>query len=188
MNFIEKYDNIFTKNECNYLINLFESCPFHVEGRAGGEVNYEKKKGIGIDLFFKSDNENIVTEGNQRINEIILPSVIECLKEYKKKYPLIDKVSSWNIDNYYHIQRFNEGEGYYIIHCEQEGITSKRMLVWMIYLNDAKSGTRFYHQKVDMKAKSGRVVIWPAAWTHMHSGIIPNKGTKYIATGWFSYD
>jgi hypothetical protein len=56
------------------------------------------------------------------------------------------------------------------------------------FFNDAKSGTRFYHQKLDMKAKAGRMVIWPAAWTHMHSGIIPNKGTKYIATGWFSYD
>lgn len=188
MNFIEIYDNMLTKHECKLLIDLFESCPFHVIGTAGGEIDYEKKKGIGIDLFFKSDNENNITEGNQIINEIILPPILECLKKYKTKYPLIDETSSWKINNDYHLQRFNEGEGYYIKHCEQEGLTPKRMLVWMIYLNDAKSGTRFYHQKVDMKAKSGRVVIWPAAWTHMHSGIIPNKGTKYIATGWFSYD
>jgi hypothetical protein len=188
MNFIEKYDNVISKKECEYLINLFDFCPFQVEGRAGGKIDHEKKLGVSVDLFFKSDSENTVTEGNQIINEIILPSIVECLNQYKKKYPLMEKLTSWNIDNDYHIQRFKENQGYYATHCEQQGPTSKRMLVWMFYLNDAKSGTRFYHQKVDMKAKSGRVVIWPAGWTHMHSGIIPNKGDKYIVTGWFSYD
>jgi len=188
MNFIEKYDDIISKEECEYLIDLFEGCPFQEQGRAGGEINHEKKRGTAVELLFESDSENTINEGNQRINEIIWPSVSECLKKYKKKYPLIEKVTSWNNDNSYHIQRFKENEGYYLIHCEQEGPTSKRMLVWIIYLNDAKSGTRFYHQKVDMKARAGRVVIWPAGWTHMHSGIIPNKGDKYIVTGWFCYD
>ena len=61
------------------------------------------------------------------------------------------------------------------------------MLAWMVYLNDASSGTEFPYQNMTIQAKTGRTVIWPAAWTHPHRGVIPNVGVKYIATGWFYY-
>ena len=38
-----------------------------------------------------------------------------------------------------------------------------------------------------VNAKMGRCVIWPAAWTHVHRGVTPNKGLKYIVTGWVTY-
>ena len=43
------------------------------------------------------------------------------------------------------------------------------------------------HMKT-IRAKEGRVVIWPAFWTHFHNGIVSKTQTKYIATGWFMYD
>ena len=86
------------------------------------------------------------------------------------------------------VQRFDEGQGYHGVHSETMGIeANNRMLVWMIYLNNAKCGTRFYDPRRDVKAKQGRLVMWPPDWTHPHSGITPNKGKKYIVTGWFSY-
>ena len=36
--------------------------------------------------------------------------------------------------------------------------------------------------------KRGRIVMWPAGWTHIHSGVTPNKGDKYIISGWYSYN
>ena len=35
-------------------------------------------------------------------------------------------------------------------------------------------------------SKKGRLVIWPASWTHFHRSE-PNKGLKYIISGWYSF-
>jgi hypothetical protein len=188
MNFIEKYDKILTKNQCERIIELYKLSPFKNVGLSGNKIDYSKKIGSDISLLFYPYSENTISQANQEINEIVFPSIVDCLEKYKRKYPLIDKLPSWNINNDYHVQYFGDNEGYFAIHCEQESITSKRMLVWMIYLNNAKCGTRFYHQKKDIYAKQGSVLLWPAAWSHMHSGITPNIGDKYIITGWFSYD
>ena len=61
------------------------------------------------------------------------------------------------------------------------------MLAWMIYLNNAKSGTVFPYQKKTLQPKKGLCAIWPAYWTHFHHGIVSPTETKYIATGWCSY-
>ena len=86
------------------------------------------------------------------------------------------------------MQRYDGNkEGYFSLHNEQSGMYPYRMLVWMIYLNDAKSGTEFPYQNKTITPKTGRTVIWPASWTHPHKGVTPNIGIKYIATGWFYY-
>jgi hypothetical protein len=38
-----------------------------------------------------------------------------------------------------------------------------------------------------MQPKTGRAAIWSAAWTHVHKGVTPNIGDKYIATGWCQF-
>ena len=63
---------------------------------------------------------------------------------------------------------------------------SLRVLAWMFYLNDAKSGTEFLNYP-KVKAKKGRGIVWPAFWTHVHRSEA-NKGVKYIVTGWGSID
>ena len=94
----------------------------------------------------------------------------------------------WSMCPYFNIQRYYPGEGYFNWHSESSGKpSSNRKLVWMIYLNDAKCGTVFPSQKKTLKPKTGRLVIWPAAWTHPHKGVTPNVGEKYILTGWWNY-
>ena len=83
--------------------------------------------------------------------------------------------------------------GYKAWHCEHAyakeydslAEAPRRILAWMFYLNNAKSGTEFM-QYPTVRARMGRCVIWPAGWTHVHRGVIPNKGLKYIITGWVS--
>ena len=77
-----------------------------------------------------------------------------------------------------------EKEGYFTLHCEHAAGYPFRMLAWMVFLNEAKSGTEFPFQNRILKPKTGRLAIWPAAWTHPHRGVTPNQGLKYIATGW----
>ena len=177
MNFIERYDGALTSLECESLIRIFENCSSKKKGKSGGVVDPTLKISTAMDLYFNEDN---------LVNNVIVPPLKKCLNKYRKKYPLIDGMGAWKNENNYQIQKYEEDEGYFVKHCEQANIsTSKRILVWMIYLNNAQSGTRFYHQRIDMKPRTGRLVLWPAAWTHTHSGITPNKGNKYIVTGWF---
>ena len=56
----------------------------------------------------------------------------------------------------------------------------------MFYLNDAKSGTEFMYYP-NVKARKGRCVIWPSGWEYTHRGL-PNKGIKYIVSGWMAYN
>lgn len=88
------------------------------------------------------------------------------------------------------LQKTPVGGGFSTWHHEQgPARSSGRALVWAIYLNDVEEGgeTEFLYQHERVKAKQGRLVIWPAGITHPHRGNPPYSNEKYIATGWFSY-
>jgi hypothetical protein len=87
------------------------------------------------------------------------------------------------------VQKTLPTEGYHIWHSENSAVNSPRVLAWMIYLNDVKEGgeTEFLYQSVRVSPKKGTLVIWPAAFTHVHRGNPPLSGTKYIMTSWLEY-
>lgn len=59
----------------------------------------------------------------------------------------------------------------------------------MIYLNTVEKGgkTDFPNQGLSVKPEAGKVVIWPAAYTHPHRSAPDLDEWKYIVTGWFIY-
>ena len=70
----------------------------------------------------------------------------------------------------------------------EEGM-GKRILAWMIYLNDVTDGghTAFPTQNKKFQPRRGDVLIWPAYFTHPHRGIVSKTQTKYIITGWYNF-
>ena len=44
----------------------------------------------------------------------------------------------------------------------------------------------FLDQNLTIKAEEGKIVIWPAGWTHMHRGIASPTEHKWIITGWLN--
>jgi len=185
MDFIEKYDKVLSKEKCEQIIYLFESnSSLHEVGLAGGKVNLNKKKSTSLDFTF--DRSKMQSKDMFLADALGIP-LLNGIERYKKKHKYLNDVTQWSLNVDYHMQRFDRDDGYFATHCEQEGHTSKRIIAWMFYLNDAKCGTKFYYQNKTFKAKQGRMLIWPAAWTHMHSGVIPNLNTKYIITGWYSF-
>ena len=179
MNFIEVYDNVLSKEDCELLIRHFENVdPCRKQMNA---VNKAKKVGTTLMCDWEDD---IFDDFHTIIREPLDASI----EKYKKKHKSLDIICPWSLERGYNIQRFDDGQGYFTLHCEQDGpMVSRRVLVWMIYLNNAKSGTEFPHQRRTTRPKTGRIVVWPAAWTHMHKGVIPNKGVKYMATGWCGF-
>lgn len=121
--------------------------------------------------------------------------ILECLFKSWKKYnslygasakPFFDIFSpGWKF------QRSHTGGGFHKWHYEQgpEKNSSERFAVWMIYLNTVEEGgqTDFKHQSVSFKPTAGTLIIWPASYTHVHRSNPNLVGSKYIATGWFSY-
>ncbi len=190
MNHIQIYDNILSKEECNKIIEYFDNSPRKeravVRGQGKRIALPEFKNGSNVTVRLSNCDKTM----HDYLNGYILPALDKGIDRYCEKYPFIDQgLDAWKMEDGFNIQKFDgKEEGYFAQHCEAGGSgVSQRILVWMIYLNNAKSGTRFYYPTRDIKARQGRLVLWPAAWTHPHSGITPNKGEKYLMTGWYSF-
>ena len=185
--FIEIYDNAVSSYNCKEIIEWVETQPLQ-----RGKTRYKNE--IVVNLKSKSSWDVPYTKTsfpNKTFVDLIINNALaDCTPLYRKSHPDLDKIDSWNVYNNYNIQKYNPNEGYHILHCENGGGKGiQRVLVWMIYLNTVtdKGGTYFSCYNKTLKAKEGRLVIWPADWTYPHSGIIPNRGEKYLMTGWYSY-
>ncbi len=132
-----------------------------------------------------------------------LHSVVdENLVEYGKKHTFLGKryKTYWNIDDKFHVQKYSPGV-YYDDHCDTEYWEGHcehgpekpaiaRLVAWMFYLNDIKKdgGTYWSQQNFTTRPRAGDLYIWPAAWTHSHMGVNAPEETKYIITGWGSWN
>ena len=178
---IECYDDALSKEECRILISFFEKgkktsgYTYHNGERI---VDSDTKKSIELDALDLYDGSSL--------SAIVYQALAPCINKYQKKYNNLDNISFWQCDPVFTFQKFeSEHDGFKSWHTEQGAGTANRIAVWHFYLNDAKSGTEFMSYPT-VNAKMGRCVIWPASWTHVHRSA-PNKGLKYIISGWMSY-
>ena len=187
--FIQVYDDTLSDEQCNELIRLYKNDYRKQKGSVGGNhVVTDRKISTDVGISIK---EHEFFQENKPYNDIILPSLNNALRSYANTYYYLNDINEWSISEGYNIQAYKEGEGFGKLHCENSGyadVTQSRMLAWMIYLNNAKSGTVFPYQKKTLQPKKGSCAIWPAYWTHPHYGVVPNKGFKIIATGWCSFN
>jgi hypothetical protein len=170
-NYIEKYDKILTKKECDYYISVYEDP--HKQKYLNEFGNY-----VGVPFCLKSDN-------------YLIHKLSNCVEKYKKKHNFLNLISEWGIENFCNIQKFSPGSSYSTQHMEHgpNPWDSKRVLVWMIYLNTIQKngGTTWPQQKYTSKPKCGSLILWPSGWTHSHYGVPAKNQEKYIMTGWCSF-
>ncbi len=181
-NFISIFDNTISEEECKQIIYEFEdSKEKQVEGKVGdNKIKIGTKKSTDISYSFRD---------NSSTTKIISKSLQKYVNEYINEYPELDThVGSWTTFDYFNVQKYKPQEGYFKTHCEVVDIKSAtRILVWMFYLNSVEDGgTLFPQYEIGIKAIQGRLVIWPAYWTHLHKGQISQTQTKYITTGWYN--
>ena len=187
VNFIGSYTNAISQYNCQKIITIFEtSSDRQRKGIFSHGGNIEKlysediKKSTDITYSFFNDD---------RVTNIIRSGLFSCLDLYKKEYPPLDTcMSPWAVTAAYNIQRYRPGEGYFREHCEAGYKSSERALAWMLYLNDVEDGgTEFPSYNLTTEAEQGKILIWPAYWTHSHRGVVSQTKSKYIATGWFQF-
>ena len=177
--FIELYDDALSSDNCDKLIEYFNTHP-QSAGMVGNQI---------VDPFEKKSTElmNSLFSFHSFPYQLISSTLKEHTEKYIEKYPPLKYMRKWGIEDGFTLKKFEgEDEGYKAWHTEHSTDFPLRILVWMFYLNDAQSGTEFLNYPT-IEAKKGRLVIWPAGWTHYHKGVTPNKGIKYIMSGWYSF-
>jgi len=189
--FIELYDNVFSKEYCESIISYFDKAE-ELGLTSDRQKHSEAKKLEKEDkhLFIPStefpmhaiSQEGIFSQFNVGFWEV-------AYKQYAEKYDALSNLDSHR--NYaIKVQKTKPGQGYHVWHCENGGMKHcSRLLAWTVYLNDnfEAGETEFLYQQKRVKPKQGSVSIFPSAFTHTHRGNPPINGTKYIMTGWIEF-
>ena len=202
MNFIEIYDNALTSEMCKKIIDFFDFAPPEIkkEGETyltkrnlevESYVDWISSKGLQVDKKKVKESTDITMNFNQwtEPNQIIISALRIYTEKYKEKHTETENVAGWRLTELYNIQKYEPTQGYHFPHCECANGDTRRILAWMIYLNTVtdKGGTRFTNYDIITDAVEGRLLIWPAYWTHTHHGVASPTQTKYIATGWYEF-
>lgn len=151
--------------------------------------------GKGLDLESKNSTDmsimprDLKTEGHDAFNHYI-EKLKECYFDYLDPWPFLREMGSHLEIGTFNVQRYDAGGHFQRVHTERSSLaTLHRVLAWMTYLNDVDQGgeTTFSHYGLKVMPREGLTLIWPAEWTHAHSGGVINNGPKYIITGWIHF-
>lgn len=184
LNEVEPYSFIFEqplplgKHICQGMIDLFEkSQQDHYQGVVGNGDATDVK--VSTDMLIRKQPEW------QEYDEILYQSLGESVRELcvmNEGYAAVLNTQ----DVGYQIQRTDPG-GFYSWHIDGSSpLFKERMLVAIWYLNDDFEGghTEFKHQDISIKPATGKLILFPPFWTHLHQGTPVISGVKYIATTW----
>jgi len=191
--FIGAFTDVYPEGFCNHLINEFE--------RNNNEWGLTRKKSENAPSHIKKDMQIFVNGKNIPFNTfkeeptfpIYWKGLEECFNIYAENFSFLKDKDL--ICRTFKMQKTESGGGYHIFHAEQgAGETcNNRALVYMLYLNtlppESCGETEFLYQQTRIQPRQNTMLIWPAAFTHLHRGnAVYGNQAKYISTGWFHYE
>ena len=169
---------------CDEIVNFFETNPSDQGiGAIGGGID-ESQKTTDISIKPKQLEQEKYKIFNTYIN-----NVVNCFNDYKEQWPFLNTIKGMEIGTF-NLQKYSPGGHFSAVHTERgSSSTMHRVLAFMTYLNDVEEGgeTSFHYYDINVQPKKGKTIIWPAEWTHAHSGGIVKQGCKYIVTGWIQF-
>tara|TARA_B100000029_G_C17594634_1_gene963682 strand:+ start:482 stop:1132 length:651 start_codon:yes stop_codon:yes gene_type:complete len=179
------YDDVVSPDFCTDIINLFEKSK-DIDSYNTGNKEYNE---LDIDILTEMKKKEwepyrnkfiyvMRTNMERFMNEVGIkdshfPPVIDMENIRVKKYLPNDK------------DEFKE----HVDVVRAKGPSSKRFLVFILYLSDVEKGGETYIPRYNIKVspKRGRLLIFPPFWTHPHAGLKPIKGTKYTIMSYLHY-
>ena len=177
--FVFEKRNALARDVCAEMIARFErNQDEQYPGRIGQTMQLDDSIKRSTDL---------VISGKQHWRDLdreLFRSLNRALSEFKQYYPFFAGPFK---DNGYALQRTDAGEFY---HWHIDGGSHEfamRQLVALWYLNDVTGEggqTEFKYQDVSVQPETGKLILFPPFWTHLHRGKTLQSGHKYIATTW----
>jgi hypothetical protein len=181
--FIVSYDDILDENLCKNAILMFDQDKDHVE-RFDQEMCGFSALNI-TDLVEKAQ----INIWNPVHNQILM-AIKTCGERYiqdldcERYWPRNNSLEQVKIIKYQHKtqDRFER-------HIDVGDYNSaKRFLTYHMFLNDVEGGSVYFNDiDVEIKAKRGRLVLFPSTWTYAHSYMSPKDADKYAITTYLHY-
>ena len=185
-------NTMFPDELCDLIISIFErkDKAFRKSGFSDNEGHFRKNTGNNqrldeqcfvdeMDMLHDIGDGNLISDINMYLNDAV--------NEYSSNFEILSDMPLRSTRQ--KLQKTKPGGGYHVWHCEQSKLdVAERVLTWSIYLNTIEEGgeTEFLHQSKRIKPEKGKILIFPASFTHLHRGNPPLSGDKYLLTGWFN--
>jgi prolyl 4-hydroxylase len=171
---------------CDDVIRFFENNQqLQAPGATAGGVKPEQKKSTDIAI-----NPNDLSDSKYQAFANYFLILQSFFLDYKEQWPFLNKFLDTVHIGSFNVQRYLPGEHFSNLHSERTSISKlHRIFAFMTYLNDVEEGgtTDFHYYDLKIKPEQGKTLIWPAEWTHAHTGSILEGGKKYIITGWMNF-
>jgi hypothetical protein len=185
--FIGVYENVLNSEECLELISYYESMTkLDLVIDQSGYSQSPSHVGRKDKTIFMLDKTVLALPETSILLEKFLSKFWACYNDYVDEYSSIQDVKKIGM----HMIRFQKTSptgGFHYWHFENgEAEASSRIITFQIYLNDILEGgeTEFLYYSKRIKPEKGKLIIWPAGFTHTHRGNPPLNDNKYILTGW----
>ena len=171
---------------CNEIIQFFNNNKnLQKQGVTFVGKNLNVKSRIDISV-----NPNDLKNKKFAILKRYINELHKCYLDYQNQWPFLKSILKDIGIGRFNIGEYSVGDHFAALHSERTSLESlHRLFAWMTYLNDVDDGgqTNFNHYGIKIKPETGKTLIWPAEWTHAHTGEILKSGTKYIVTGWIHF-
>jgi len=180
--------NLENNKLCNEIIRLFENNKNLQKQGESGYGKYLKKKKT-TDITFRP---NDLKKPKFAILKQYINELHKCFLDYQNQWPFLKNMIQSVLIPSFNIQKYSPGDHFASVHSERTSLeTLHRLFAWMTYLCDVDEDdggqTNFSHYGIKIKPETGKTLIWPAEWTHAHTGEVLKSGTKYIVTGWIHF-
>ncbi len=171
---------------CDDMIGFFEQHQdLQGPGATGSGIRPEHKRSTDIAI-----NPNDIAGPEYQVFADYFDRLHTCFLDYKEQWPFLDTFLDRVQIGSFNVQRYLPGEHFSNLHSERTHLSKlHRILAFMTYLNDVSEGgtTDFLYYDLKVRPEKGKTLIWPAEWTHAHSGSVVEGGEKYIITGWMHF-
>jgi len=186
--------NAFSKEICKSIINDFEK--LKKEGRgskglSGAGENDSIKKSYDMNVLFEPELKEkyqkvLVDTFNHHLTEKYLKNL-----PYQDKFPAHALFNEPTFFEILQIQKYNQNEGHFNAWHVETGNSdmSRRLFVFILYLNDVEEGgeTEVLYARKKVQPQQGTLLIHPASYPFVHKGHMPLSNDKYILTSWLSF-
>ena len=178
--FIIEYFNVFSSKQCqeiiNYILDLEKNSLL---------IDENKKTNINVIHHTFNTADNYIHPISTFSLNNIYPKIQNCINHYVEEYSVLK--NSKFLVNCFKFKKIPEHGGFFDWHCEQSDSQNiYRTFVIQIYLNDnfinGETEFKYYNKKIIPEV--GKVLIYPAAYTHTHRGNPPIGGIKYLVSTW----